>query len=83
MARWYYYPGDESNVLERVRNRVFRKPVPDFPKTILIETQFGCNAKCVFCQSCCDWAAGDPSFFAFTAAVYKSSIQKSTFDLHR
>jgi radical SAM protein with 4Fe4S-binding SPASM domain len=50
VARWYYYPGDESNVLERVRNRVFRKPVPDFPKTILIETQFGCNAKCVFCQ---------------------------------
>ena len=50
MARWYYYPGDETNVIERVRNRVFRKPVPDFPKTILIETQFGCNAKCVFCQ---------------------------------
>ncbi len=50
MARWYYYPGDESNVLERVRNRVFRKPVADFPKTILIETQFGCNAGCVFCQ---------------------------------
>jgi len=50
MARWYYYPGDEGTVLERVRNRVFRKPVPDFPKTILIETQFGCNAKCVFCQ---------------------------------
>lgn len=50
MARWYYYPGEESNVLEKVRNRVFRKPVPDFPKTILIETQFGCNAGCVFCQ---------------------------------
>lgn len=50
MARWYYYPGDERSVVERVRNRVFRKPVPDFPKTILVETQFGCNAKCVFCQ---------------------------------
>ena len=50
MARWYYYPGDETNVLEAVRNRVFRKPVPDFPKTILVETQFGCNAGCVFCQ---------------------------------
>ena len=50
VARWYYYPGEETNVLERVRNRVLRKPVPDFPKTILIETQFGCNAKCVFCQ---------------------------------
>jgi len=50
VARWYYYPGDEGNVLEKVRNRVFRKPVADFPKTILIETQFGCNAGCVFCQ---------------------------------
>ena len=50
MARWYYYPGSERNVLEKLRNRVFRKPVADFPKTILIETQFGCNASCVFCQ---------------------------------
>jgi len=50
VARWYYYPGDETNVLQKVRNRVFRKPVPDFPKTVLIETQFGCNAGCVFCQ---------------------------------
>lgn len=50
MARWYYYPGEETNVLEKVRNRIFRKPVPDFPKTVLIETQFGCNAGCVFCQ---------------------------------
>ncbi len=50
MARWYYYSGEESNVVEKVRNRLFRKPVPDFPATILIETQFGCNAGCVFCQ---------------------------------
>lgn len=50
MARWYYYPGEETGVLEMARNRVFRKPVPDFPKTVLIETQFGCNAGCVFCQ---------------------------------
>ena len=50
MARWYYYPGEESTVVEKVRNRLFRKPVADFPITILIETQFGCNAGCVFCQ---------------------------------
>ena len=50
VARWYYYPGDEKNVVEKVKNRLFRKPVVDFPKTILIETQFGCNAGCVFCQ---------------------------------
>lgn len=50
MARWYYYPGEEGTLVEKVRNRIFRKPVADFPKTILIETQFGCNAGCVFCQ---------------------------------
>ena len=50
MARWYYYPGEEQHVIERLRNRVFRKPVPDFPKTVVIETQSGCNAACVFCQ---------------------------------
>jgi len=36
--------------VERVRNRVFRKPVPSFPKTVAIETQSGCNGRCVFCQ---------------------------------
>lgn len=50
MARQYYYPGDEKSVTEKVRNRIFRKPVPSFPKTVVIETRFGCNAGCVFCQ---------------------------------
>lgn len=50
MARQYYYPGDEKSLAEKVRNRVFRKRVPSFPKTVVIETQFGCNAGCVFCQ---------------------------------
>ena len=50
MARWYYYPTDKAPLFERIRNRLFRKPVPDFPKTVVIETQYGCNAKCVFCQ---------------------------------
>ncbi len=50
MARKYYYPGDERSFLERLRNMFLRKPVPDFPNTVLIETQFGCNAGCVFCQ---------------------------------
>jgi radical SAM protein with 4Fe4S-binding SPASM domain len=50
VGRWYYYPSSEYGLLERLRNRLFRKPVPDFPKTIVIETQFGCNAGCVFCQ---------------------------------
>lgn len=50
MARRYYYPGDEAGVLERVRNRVLRKPVPSFPKTVVIETQSGCNGGCIFCS---------------------------------
>ena len=50
MARRYYYPGDEAGVLERVRNRVLRKPVPGFPKTVVIETQSGCNGGCIFCS---------------------------------
>ena len=50
MARQYYYPQSETTVLERARNYIFRKPVPDFPKTVVIETQFGCNGGCVFCQ---------------------------------
>jgi len=50
VARQYYYPGDEKTTLQKVRNRIFRKPVPLFPKTVVIETQFGCNAGCVFCQ---------------------------------
>jgi len=50
VARRYYYPGGEKHILERLRNRIFRKPVPDFPKTVVIETQSGCNASCVFCS---------------------------------
>jgi len=50
VARGYYYPGDEAGVLERVRNRVLRKPVPSFPKTVVIETQSGCNGGCIFCS---------------------------------
>jgi MoaA/NifB/PqqE/SkfB family radical SAM enzyme len=50
VARRYYYPEDKTSLLERARNRVFRKAVPDFPKTMVIETQSGCNARCVFCS---------------------------------
>lgn len=50
MARLYYYPGDEKSLWEKLRNRLFRKPAPAFAKTVVIETQSGCNAGCVFCQ---------------------------------
>ena len=50
VARCYYYPGDEAGVMERLCNRVLRKPVPNFPRTVVIETQSGCNGGCVFCS---------------------------------
>ena len=33
-----------------MRNRLLRRPVPDFPRTVQLETQTGCNADCVFCD---------------------------------
>ncbi|MCX7805210.1 MAG: SPASM domain-containing protein [Planctomycetota bacterium] len=50
MGRKYYCDDSSAPLLTRLRNRLFRKPVPEFPKTIVIETQSGCNAGCLFCQ---------------------------------
>ena len=33
-----------------MRNLLLRRPVPDFPRTVQLETQTGCNADCVFCD---------------------------------
>lgn len=40
-------PGDAPWV--RIRNRLTRRPVPSFPRTIQIQTFTGCNADCIFC----------------------------------
>lgn len=32
-----------------VKNRLTRRPIPDFPRTIQIQTFTGCNADCIFC----------------------------------
>ncbi|HYS78641.1 MAG TPA: radical SAM protein, partial [Candidatus Dormibacteraeota bacterium] len=40
-------PGDSPWV--RVKNRLTRRPIPDFPRTIQIQTFTGCNADCIFC----------------------------------
>jgi MoaA/NifB/PqqE/SkfB family radical SAM enzyme len=40
-------PGD--GLATRIRNRVTRRRVPDFPRTIQIQTFTGCNADCIFC----------------------------------
>jgi radical SAM protein with 4Fe4S-binding SPASM domain len=50
VGRRYYLPEDQRNPLTRARDALFRKPFPDFPKTIVIETIYGCNAGCVFCS---------------------------------
>jgi len=33
----------------KLKNRLTRRPIPDFPKTIQIQTFTGCNADCIFC----------------------------------
>jgi MoaA/NifB/PqqE/SkfB family radical SAM enzyme len=50
LKRKYYCPAEAASLLESVRNRLLRKPVPAFPRTIAVETQSGCNARCVFCS---------------------------------
>jgi sulfatase maturation enzyme AslB (radical SAM superfamily) len=40
-------PGDSPWIM--LKNRVTRRPIPDFPRTIQIQTFTGCNADCIFC----------------------------------
>jgi MoaA/NifB/PqqE/SkfB family radical SAM enzyme len=40
-------PGDPARV--RLWNRLTRRPIPSFPRTIQIQTFTGCNADCIFC----------------------------------
>lgn len=46
----YYLPDPKAPWTTRVRHRLLRRPVPDFPRTVQLETQTGCNADCVFCD---------------------------------
>ncbi len=41
----YYLPDESPGLIKRL----FFKPVPDFPETVLLETSSGCNGLCVFC----------------------------------
>jgi len=48
LTRYYIdQPGDSA--FTRVRNRLTRRPVPEFPRTLQIQTFTGCNADCIFC----------------------------------
>lgn len=48
--RRYYIPDPALPILTRAAMRLTRRPVPDFPRTVQLETQTGCNADCVFCD---------------------------------
>lgn len=45
----YYIPGTDDNFLKDLYNRFACRKVPEFPKTVQIQTITGCNAACVFC----------------------------------
>ena len=45
----YYIPGTEDKFLKNLYNRLTCRKVPEFPKTVQIQTLTGCNAACVFC----------------------------------
>src|SRR5215471_9899995 len=45
----YYMILPEDDFLTRWRKRLTRRPIPNFPRNIQIQTQTGCNADCIFC----------------------------------
>ena len=45
----YYMDQPEDPLWLRLKNRVTRRPIPTFPRTIQIQTFTGCNADCIFC----------------------------------
>jgi len=45
----YYIPGVDENRARDLCKRVFYRRVPEFPRTVQIQTQTGCNGRCVFC----------------------------------
>lgn len=45
----YYVPSPEDSLPSRLWKSATRRHVPDFPRTVQIQTMTGCNAACVFC----------------------------------
>ena len=45
----YYMDQPGDGPLVWIKNRLTRRPIPDFPRTIQIQTFTGCNADCIFC----------------------------------
>ncbi len=49
VKRRYYIPGVEPRPFHGLVRRLTSRAVPAFPRTVQIQTQTGCNARCVFC----------------------------------
>jgi MoaA/NifB/PqqE/SkfB family radical SAM enzyme len=47
--RKYYMDQPADGLWTRLSHRLTRRPIPDFPRTLQIQTVTGCNADCVFC----------------------------------
>ena len=45
----YYMDEPGEGLLSIAHKRVTRRPVPDFPRTLQIQTVTGCQADCIFC----------------------------------
>jgi radical SAM protein with 4Fe4S-binding SPASM domain len=45
----YYVPAPEDSAIKGLWRTATRRRVPDFPRTLQIQTMTGCNAACVFC----------------------------------
>jgi MoaA/NifB/PqqE/SkfB family radical SAM enzyme len=45
----YYMDRPGDSPWTRVKNRLTRRPIPSFPRTLQIQTFTGCNADCIFC----------------------------------
>jgi radical SAM protein with 4Fe4S-binding SPASM domain len=45
----FYTPDDKDALPAKLVKRVVRRPTPQFPKTVQIQTITGCNAACIFC----------------------------------
>jgi len=45
----YYVPSPEDSLGARAWKSATRRRAPDFPRTVQIQTQTGCNAACIFC----------------------------------
>lgn len=53
MTTKYYVPENTSNPVSRLKLKYIekRKPLPDAPHAVQIQTVSGCNASCVFCPN--------------------------------